>query len=360
MILLFLGSWRSTLIIAISIPLSILSSILALAGLHETINIMTLGGLALAVGILVDDATVTIENIERHIEMGMPLEEAIFEGAAQISVPALVSTLCICIVFLPMFFLNGVPRYLFVPLAEAVVFAMLASYVLSRTLVPTLAKYLLESARRTPRRRIAVEPVRGFPARLRARLSGVAPRLLGAAGERPWRTGAFSCPAFCWRAWRRFCWSRGWGRTFSRAWTPGRSSCTCAAPTGMRIEETARLCDLVEASIRRSIPERELDGILDNIGLPYSPINLTYSNSAPIGSEDADILVTLRENHRPTSTYVEALAARLPEEFPEATFRVPARRHGQPDSEFRAARAHRRADRRTQYRRQPAVRRTTC
>ena len=172
MILLFLGSWRSTLIIAISIPLSILSSILALAALHETINIMTLGGLALAVGILVDDATVTIENIERHHRDGAcRCEEAIFEGAAQISVPALVSTLCICIVFLPMFFLNGVPRYLFVPLAEAVVFAMLASYVLSRTLVPTLAKYLLK-AHGGRRRRVAVEPVGGVPARLRARVSG--------------------------------------------------------------------------------------------------------------------------------------------------------------------------------------------
>jgi len=318
MILLFLGSWRSTLIIAISIPLSILSSILALAGLHQTINIMTLGGLALAVGILVDDATVTIENIERHIELGMPLEEAIFEGAAQISVPALVSTLCICIVFLPMFFLNGVPRYLFVPLAEAVVFAMLASYVLSRTLVPTLAKYLLKAhggrrggSRWNPFSAFQRAFERGFMALRR----GYSAALATALAHR----GVF-LPAFllaCVAAFFPISWL---GQDFFPGVDTGQIKLHMRGPTGMRIEETARLCDLVEASVRRGIPESEMDGILDNIGLPSSPINLTYSNSAPIGSEDADILVTLRANHRPTNIYVEALAERLPREFPEATF----------------------------------------
>jgi multidrug efflux pump subunit AcrB len=318
MILLFLGSWRSTLIIAVSIPLSILTSILALAGLHETINIMTLGGLALAVGILVDDATVTIENIERHIELGMPLEAAIFEGAAQISVPALVSTLCICIVFLPMFFLNGVARYLFVPLAEAVVFAMLASYVLSRTLVPTLAKYLLKAhggrrggSRWNPFVVFQQAFERGFTS-LRRGYSSV----LAATVE---HRGVF-LPAFLLVCFMTFFLVPWLGQDFFPGVDTGQIKLHMRTPTGTRIEETARVADLVEASIRQDIPEREMDGILDNIGLPYSPINLTYSNSAPIGAEDADILVTLRENHRPTDTYVEALAERLPREFPEVTF----------------------------------------
>jgi multidrug efflux pump subunit AcrB len=318
MILLFLGSWRSTLIIAISIPLSILTSILALAGLHETINIMTLGGLALAVGILVDDATVTIENIERHIELGMPLQEAIFEGAAQISVPALVSTLCICIVFLPMFFLNGVPRYLFVPLAEAVVFAMLASYFLSRTLIPTLAKYLLK-AHGGQRRGSRWNPFTAFQraferAFLRFR-GGYAAMLASAVAHR----GIF-LPGFLLICLAGFLLLPWLGQDFFPAVDTGQIKLHMRTPTGMRIEETARLCDLVEASIRRTIPETELEGILDAIGLPNGPINLTYSNSAPIGSEDADILVTLRENHRPSNLHIEALADRLPKEFPEITF----------------------------------------
>ncbi len=287
MILLFLGSWRSTLIIAISIPLSILSSILALAALHETINIMTLGGLALAVGILVDDATVTIENIERHIEMGMPLEEAIFEGAAQISVPALVSTLCICIVFLPMFFLNGVPRYLFVPLAEAVVFAMLASYVLSRTLVPTLAKYLLQAhgGRRGGSRWNPLAAFqRGFERGFLALRRGYSALLAGTVAHR----GLF-LPGFLLACLAAFLLAPWLGQDFFPNVDAGQIKLHVRAPTGTRIEETARLCDLVEAAVRRTIPARDLQGILDNIGLPYSPINLTYSNSGPIGSGDADI-----------------------------------------------------------------------
>ena len=318
MILLFLGSWRSTLIIAISIPLSILSSILVLAGLHETINIMTLGGLALAVGILVDDATVTIENIERHIEMGMPLEDAIFQGAAQISVPALVSTLCICIVFLPMFFLNGVPRYLFVPLAEAVVFAMLASYVLSRTLVPTLAKYLLTAhggRRGGSRWNPFVVFQRGFERGFLALRRGYSAMLAGTLSYR----GLF-LPGFLLACLSAFLLAPWLGQDFFPTVDAGQLKLHVRAPTGTRLEETARLCDLVEASVRRAIPSRDLQGILDNIGLPFSPINLTYSNSGPIGSGDADLLITLNEGHRPTSEYVEELARRLPREFPEASF----------------------------------------
>jgi multidrug efflux pump subunit AcrB len=314
MILLFLGSWRSTLIIAISIPLSILSSMLVLGALHETINIMTLGGLALAVGILVDDATVTIENIERHIEMGMPLDEAIFEGAAQISVPALVSTLCICIVFLPMFFLTGIPRYLFIPLAEAVVFAMIASYILSRTLVPTLAKYLLKAhgGQRTASRWNPFAAFqRGFQS-LRRGYSGV---LEGAVLHR-----GFFLPGFLAVCLLTFLLVPWLGQDFFPTVDTGQIKLHMRGPTGTRIEETARLCDLVEGSIRRAIPATEMGGILDNIGLPVSTINLTYSNSGPIGSEDADILVTLRENHRPTAEYVSSLAARLQKEFPEVSF----------------------------------------
>ncbi len=322
MILLFLGSWRSTLIIAISIPLSVLSSIIVLWTLHETINIMTLGGLALAVGILVDDATVTIENIERFIERGMSLEEAILEGAAQISVPALVSTLCISIVFLPMFFLSGVPKFLFVPLAEAVVFAMLASYVLSRTLVPTLAKYLLTAEGRHGENRhkrhawnllAAFQHAfeRGFWSLRDGYTAMLASTVRWAPLFLPVFLGA-SLSAFFLLPWM--------GRNFFPEVDTGQFKLHVRARTGMRIEETARLCDAVENFIRTHIPANELGGILDNIGVPVSPINLTYSNSGIIGSEDADVLVTLKENHRPTADYVRALRRTLPNEFPGATF----------------------------------------
>ncbi len=321
MILLFLGSWRSTLIIAVSIPLSILTSLLVLSALHETINIMTLGGLALAVGILVDDATVTIENIERFLEQGKPLKDAIFEGAAQISVPALVSTLCICIVFLPMFFLNGVPRYLFVPLAEAVVFAMLASYVLSRTLVPTLAMYLLKAHHENPEQGFWARwnPFsvfqRNFERGFEALRTGYS-NLLTSTVRHP----VLFLPAFlllCLAAFLLLPWL---GQDFFPNVDTGQFRLHMRARTGMRIEETARLCDLVEASIREQIPQRDLDGILDNIGLPYSTINLTYSNSAPIGSEDAEMLVTLKENHPPTADYVRILRRTLPGQFPDILF----------------------------------------
>ncbi len=315
MILIFLGSWRSTLIIAVSIPLSILTSVIALSFLHETINIMTLGGLALAVGILVDDATVTIENIERFMEEGHPLHTSILEGAAQIAVPALVSTLSICIVFLPMFFLSGVARYLFVPLAEAVVFAMLASYVLSRTLVPTLAMYLLrlKSHARSYNPFVLLQRAfdRGF-GRVRTAYVGLLAVLLR-------RRVAF-VPLFlllCCSAFLLYPWL---GQDFFPTSDTGQFKLHMRAKTGTRIEETARICDLVEQSIRRRIPREELVGILDEIGLPYSSINTIYSNSAPIGPADADIFVSLSPNHRPTEDYVRALRAVLPREFPGTAF----------------------------------------
>src|SRR5437773_3165242 len=317
MILLFLGSWRSTLIIAVSIPLSILTSIIALSLLGETINIMTLGGLALAVGILVDDATVTIENMERHLEEGQGLHDGILEGAAQVAVPALVSTLAICVVFLPMFFLSGVARYLFVPLAEAVVFAMLASYILSRTLVPTLALYLLKAkdhhaaASRNPFVRFQDSFERGFE-RLRLGYQ----RLLTTLVHRRF----MFVPVFlllCLSAWALAPWL---GENFFPDTDSGQFTLHLRAKTGTRIEETARLADLVENSIRHVIPAQEMDTILDNIGLPYSSINWMHGTSGVIGASDADIQVSLKPDHRPTADYVRALRQRLPVEFPELGF----------------------------------------
>jgi multidrug efflux pump subunit AcrB len=282
---------------------------------------MTLGGLALAVGILVDDATVTIENIERNFEEGKDLLTGILDGAAQIALPALVSTLCICIVFIPMFFLTGVARYLFVPLAEAVVFAMLASYVLSRTLVPTLAMYLLRP------RRHGEEAAPAVPAHRFARLH--------AAFEAGFENVRMSYRSLLSRVIQRrrvfvpafvlgclsFLALVPWlGRDFFPSTDTGQFKLHLRAKTGTRIEETARLSDLVEAAIRRSIPRRELASILDNIGLPYSGINLSYSNSAPIGSADADILVSLATGHRPTEEYVHQLRRELAREFPGVAF----------------------------------------
>jgi multidrug efflux pump subunit AcrB len=276
---------------------------------------MTLGGLALAVGILVDDATVTIENIERYLEEGRELRGAIFDGAAQIAVPALVSTLCICIVFLPMFFLNGVARYLFVPLAEAVVFAMLASYVLSRTLVPTLAMSLLRPRARHPastRNPFALLQrgfERGFE-RTRAAYRGLL------TGLQPGGVVVVFLAA-CLSAWLLLPWL---GENFFPASDNGQFILHLRAKTGTRIEETARLADLVEGVVRREIPAGELDNIIDNIGLPYSTINYMYSRSGFIGAADADILVTLKAGHRPTANHVRSLRTRLPHEFPGVTF----------------------------------------
>src|SRR2546425_10213198 len=317
MALLFLGSWRSTLIIAVSIPLSILTSVITLSLLGETINIMTLGGLALAVGILVDDATVEVENINRNLDMGKPVIQAILDGAQQIAVPALVSTLCICIVFLPMFFLGGVARYLFVPLAEAVVFAMLASDLLSRTLVPTIARYLLHppaegaAPSRNPLARAQQSFEHGFE---RGRLA-YRRLLMLLVGRRIVFIPVFLavCLSACLLAPRL-------GGNFFPDTDSGQFTLHLRAQTGTRIEETARLTDVVEQAIRREIPAGEMGVIIDNIGMPYSSINWMHSASGVIGAADADVLVSLKADHRPTADYVRALRQKLPQEFPGVTF----------------------------------------
>jgi multidrug efflux pump subunit AcrB len=317
MILLFLGSWRSTLIIAISIPLSILSSIIVLSLLGQTINIMTLGGLALAVGILVDDATVTIENIERYLEEGHDLHNAILEGASQISVPALVSTLSICIVFLPMFFLAGVARFLFVPLAEAVVFAMLASYILSRTLVPTMAMYLLKAhvhngvPSRNPLARFQNGFERVFES-IRTAYVAMLTRLI--------EIRKVFIPVWLLVCLVALLLVPFLGQNFFPNTDNGSFILHIRAKTGTRIEETARTADLVEQSIRSMIPAGQVDNILDNIGLPYSTLNTQHATSGLFGAADGDILVSLRENHSPTADYVRTLRERLPRQFPGVTF----------------------------------------
>jgi multidrug efflux pump subunit AcrB len=317
MILLFLGSWRSTLIIAVSIPLSILTSVITLSLLGETINIMTLGGLALAVGILVDDATVEIENVNRNLDMGKPILQAILDGAQQIAVPALVSTLCICIVFLPMFLLGGVARYLFVPLAEAVIFAMLASYLLSRTLVPTIARYLLSppvegaAPSRNPLARAQQAFERGFE-RVRVGYQRLLTVLVG-------RRLVF-IPVFLAVCASAFLLAPRLGENFFPDTDSGQFTLHLRTQTGTRIEETARLTDLVEAAIRREIPAGEIDVILDNIGLPYSAINWMHSSSGVIGASDADVLVSLKRDHGPTADYVRTLRQKLPAAFPGVAF----------------------------------------
>src|SRR5918996_1266566 len=317
MILIFLASWRSTLIIAVSIPLSILVSIIVLSFLGETINIMTLGGLALAVGILVDDATVEVENVNRNLDMGKPVIQAILDGAQQIAVPALVSTLSICIVFAPMFLLGGVPRYLFVPLAEAVFFAMLASYFLSRTLVPTMAGFLLsppvEGA--PPSRNPLARAQQAFE-RAFERGRHAYRRLLTILVDRR----VVFIPVFLAVCLSAALLAPRLGENFFPDTDSGQFTLHLRAQTGTRIEETARLTDLVEATIRREIPGGELDVILDNIGLPYSAINWMHSASGVIGAADADVLVSRKADHRPTADYVRALRQKLPEEFPGVTF----------------------------------------
>ncbi len=325
MILLFLGSWRSTLIIAISIPLSILASIVCLSALGETINIMTLGGLALAVGILVDDATVTIENINYHLEHGEDVEEAILNGAHEIAVPAFVSTLAICIVFVPMFKLAGIARFLFVPLAEAVVFAMLASYVLSRTLVPTLSRYWLRKHDAD-----ASKNATGYFQRLQHRFElwftkvragyvRLLERALSAGGGFALRfVAAMAATALLAFPFGRYL--PGLGQDFFPSVDAGQIKLHLRAATGVRIDETATLCDQVEATIRSMIPAGEIDTIVDNIGVPYSGINTAYSGSAPVGPGDADILVSLKSGHRPTVKYVRALRAQLARVYPSTIF----------------------------------------
>ncbi|HKV05455.1 MAG TPA: efflux RND transporter permease subunit [Candidatus Acidoferrales bacterium] len=322
MILLFLGSWRSTLIIAVSIPLSVLVSIIVLGALGQTINIMTLGGLALAVGILVDDATVAIENINRNIDQGKEIVQSILDGSEDIAMPALVSTLSICIVFVPMFFLSGVAKYLFVPFAEAVVFAMLASYVLSRTLVPTMARFMLVEQTEDKRR----EGTLGSSNPL-VRLQGKFE-----IGFERFREGYHRLLAASIRRRKLFAICFLAACVFSFAILPfvgedffpnvdsGEFNLHLRAPTGTRIEDTSALCDRVESDIRSQIPSSELTSIIDNIGLPYSSINLSYSNSAPIGAGDADILVELARNHAPTKQYVRQLRTKLGSDFPGVEF----------------------------------------
>ena len=319
MILLFLGSWRSTLIIAVSIPLAILTSLTILSALGETINIMTLGGLALAVGILVDDATVAIENISQHIERGRPLDDAILDGAQQIAIPTFVSTLSICIVFVPMFLLTGVARYLFVPMAEAVVFAMLASYVFSRTLVPTLAKYLLQAHHEHESRRSSRNPFMRLHLAFERRFSWMRDRyralLAGVMRHQVVFIAVFL--AGCIGSGLLLPWV---GRDFFPAVDAGQIKLHLRAKTGTRIEETARLCDLVDTQIRSLIPASELATIIDNIGLPSSGTNLSYNNSGTAGPADADILISLNQGHRPTERYIQLLRQKLPEQFPGVAF----------------------------------------
>jgi len=323
MILLFLGNWRSTVIIAVSIPLSILVSVLCLSALGETINIMTLGGLALAVGILVDDATVEIENINRNLALGKETVQAILDGAQQIAVPAFVSTLCICIVFIPMFFLSGVARFLFVPLAEAVIFAMLASYMWSRTIVPTLAMYLLSSEDEYKAEEHAGER-QGFFRRYQQGFE----RRFESFRDSYHRALDFTlhAPMLFAACFLAFCvLSAGLalvlGRDFFPSVDAGQIRLHMRARTGLRIEEAARLAAQVNQVVRQTIPKKEIVTILDNIGLPYSGINLSYSNAGTVGTSDAEILVQLApERSRPTHSYVSELREQLPQQFPGVQF----------------------------------------
>ena len=330
MILLFLGSWRSTAIVTISIPLSILGAIGALSAIGETLNIMTLGGLALAVGILVDEATVTIESINYHLEHGKPVETAIIDGASQIVVPAFVSLLCICIVFVPMFFLDGVARFLFVPLAESVMFAMVCSFLLSRTLVPTLAKYLLrahaahvdehenvvESAQSAS---LSKNPLVRFQRRFEQwfiRMRNAYRSLLTRAiAHRKVFVGGFLgfvCVSFLLTPFL--------GRDFFPQVDGGQILLHVRAPVGMRLEETAARFNEVERAIRTTIPPAEVATVVDNIGTYLSAINTIYNNTGTIGESDGDIQISLNEGHAPTAEYVSLLRKELPRRFPGMTF----------------------------------------
>lgn len=326
MILLFLGSWRSTVIIAISIPLSILGAIAALYAFGETLNIMTLGGLALAVGILVDDATVTIENINWHLEQGKPVETSILDGAAQIVTPAFVSLLCICIVFVPMFFLEGVSRFLFVPMAEAVMFAMVTSFILSRTLVPTMANYLLKAHASHEDEHGAAKPATNFLVRFQRNFeakfenfrhsyhnilqAALVHRKGFVAGFMLFVVLSFALVPFL-------------GRNFFPAVDGGQILMHVRLPVGTRLEDSAIKFAEIQQAIRRVIPSEEIVTLVDNIGLPVSSINLTYNNTGVIGSQDGDIQIALTKDHKPTAAYVKQLRAELPKQFPGVTFTFP-------------------------------------
>lgn len=324
MILLFLGSWRSTVIIAISIPLSVLGSLALLSLIGETLNIMTLGGLALAVGILVDDATVTIENINWHLEQGKDVETAILDGAAQIVTPAFVSLLCICIVFVPMFFLDGVARFLFVPMAEAVMFAMVCSFILSRTLVPTMANYLLTPHTAEGHGGATAAPAssnplvrlqRGFETRFEAFRGGYRDLLALAMDHRRVFVTGFMLVVLASFALVPFL-----GRNFFPAVDGGQIMIHARAQAGTRVEETARIFSAIQQAIREIVPPRDLGTVVDNIGMPYSSINLTYNNTGTISTADGDIQISLKEGHRATDEYVRRLREELPRRFPGTTF----------------------------------------
>jgi len=320
MILLFLGSWRSTVIIAVSIPLAVLGAIVMLSLVGETLNIMTLGGLALAIGILVDDATVTIENINYHLEQGKDVETAIMDGAAQIVTPAFVSLLCICIVFVPMFFLNGIARFLFVPMAEAVMFAMVWSFILSRTLVPTMAKYLLQphvhhEGEKPPSRNPLVRFQRGFEAGFERIRGGYHSLIDLALSRRPiFVTGflAFVAASFLLVPFL--------GRNFFPSIDSGSIVMHVRTQVGTRIEETANQFADVTKAIRKIIPPDEIETTTDNIGMPFSGINLAYNNTGVIGPQDGDFQIKLKEGHKPTADYIRALREQLPRQFPGVSF----------------------------------------
>ena len=322
MILLFLGSWRSTLIIAVSIPLSIMGAIVMLSAIGETLNIMTLGGLALAVGILVDDATVTIENINYHLEQGKPVEQSILDGANQIVTPAFVSLLCICIVFVPMFFLTGVARFLFVPMAEAVMFAMMWSFILSRTLVPTMANYLLqahmhhdEGAGPPRSRNPLVRFQRTFETGFERIRQGYRGLLSMALGHRPTFVMAFLGFVAV-----SFLLVPFLGRNFFPSVDAGNILMHVRTQVGTRVEETANQLADVQKAVRKIIPPQEIDTVADNIGMPISGINMTYNNTGVIGPQDGDVQIKLKEGHRPTAEHVQALREQLPRSFPGMTF----------------------------------------
>ncbi|WP_323142109.1 efflux RND transporter permease subunit [Massilia phyllosphaerae] len=323
MILLFLGSWRSTVIIAVSIPLSILGSIIALAATGETLNLMTLGGLALAVGILVDDATVTIENINWHLEQGKAVEPAILDGAQQIVAPALVSLLCICIVFIPMFFLEGVAGFLFVPMAKAVVFALVCSFILSRTLVPTMANWLLRAHNPSEEHHHApTNPLARFQRGFEARFEGIRGRYHGMLDGAIKRRKAFLIGFFA-VVLASFALVPFLGSNFFPSVDSGQVLIHARVPVGTRIEETAARFARIEAAIRRVIPSHEIATMVDNIGMPASSINVTYNNTGVMGTQDGDFQIALGEEHAPTAEYVRKLREVLPREFPDTTFSFP-------------------------------------
>jgi multidrug efflux pump subunit AcrB len=322
MILLFLGSWRSSLIIATSIPLSVLGAIMGLSLIGETLNIMTLGGLALAVGLLVDEATVTIENINWHLEQGKPVEQAILDGAAQIVTPAFVSLLCICIVFVPMFFLEGVSRFLFVPMAEAVMFAMVSSFILSRTLVPTMANYFLKPHTEGEHGHVSRNPLVRFQQGFEAcfeRFRGAYKNLLTLAvnHSRLFMAGFMAVVLLS------FLLVPLLGQNFFPAVDSGQILMHARVPVGTRIEDTANRFADIQAAIKQIIPADEILTIVDNIGMPISSINLTYNNTGVMGSQDGDIQIALKKHHAPTADYVRTMREVLPKQFPDTTFSFP-------------------------------------